>query len=144
MKALPIALSIILTIALCVGCQTAGKFDPVKTAQIEAAVNPIAAAAVRAAAMSHPQYVPYIKAVGSVFCKIEAGGQFKPADVLAEINKLVPPAKDPVLLAARDSLTSLYAFFFNKQVVDVSPEKWPGVLAKIVCTAIDSGLAGIQ
>lgn len=126
------------------GCSTNGVYDPVRTAQVEEAIRPIAAAGVRAAALSHPQYIPYINAVGAVFCKVEATGQFKPSDVIAEINKLAPPSKDPVLLAVRDNLTGFYAFFFSKQVVDIAPDKWPAHLAKVLCESIDSGLAGVQ
>lgn len=129
---------------LLAGCQTAGVYDPVKTAQVEEAIRPVTAAAVRGAVLSHPQYIPYVKAIGVVFCKIEAGGNFTPTYVLEEVNKLIPPSKDPVLLAARDLLTSSYGFYFNKQVVDLDQSKWPAHLAKILCEGINTGLAGIE
>lgn len=140
-----IKILIVLTLSLpFIGCRTAGVYDPVKTAQVEEAIRPVTAAAVRAAVLSHPQYIKYVKAIGDVFCKIEAGGKFTPSYVFDEVNKLIPPSKDPVLLAARDLLTSSYGFYFNKKVVDLDQIKWPAHLAKILCEGINTGLAGIE
>lgn len=136
-----VALVIVLIVSM-TGCQTAGKFDPVKTAKLQATLRPVLSAAVRAEAIAHPQNTPYLAAMGQVFCQMQAGTNFSPAYLVAEVNKLAPPVRNELLSFTRDFLISQYeANYADRLTADLSPEKFPYFLAGLLCQGITLGLS---
>lgn len=134
---------LLLFAAICLtGCTTSGVYDPVKTAKVQASVKPVVAALVRAEVAAQPQNVTYIRSVGNVFCQMQTNGNFTPAYLTAEINKLTTPlVHDQIVLLVRDTLISLYEInYADRFKAELAPDKWPAFLAELMCGGINAGL----
>lgn len=143
-KLYPILLSILCVFGI-VACRTNGVYDPVKTAKVQAAIRPITAALVRAEATAQPQNVPYIRALGRVFCQMQTNADFSPKYLTAEIDKLGSPfIHDQLVMILKDTIISLYTINYEDRFrAELAPDRWPIFLAELLCNGISSGLAGI-
>lgn len=142
--------SVAVVIAVCatciVGCVTAGKYDPVKTEQVKAAIHPVAAGAVRRVIQKHPakaaEIADYFRSVGNIFCAMEANTNFTVAYLTAEVDRLVTPAiSDSYVIDVKNALVALYRInYADRYRAELSPERWPVHVASVFCHAIDTGL----
>lgn len=152
----PITLTILALAAVLLlspGCSTTGPDgsrvpDPVKTAKVKAALQPVLSSIVTRVLENNRAHAAeiggYFRAVGSIFCRMEATGQFSPDVLLAQANALGAPAiagMDPAITDVKNALLSLYQIQWADRLnVDVSPDRWGGFLAALFCESIDTGL----
>lgn len=138
-------ISILFCLSLTFGCRTNGNYDAVKTAKVQAAVRPVTAALVRAAALSEPQNRQYIRAIGNIFCQMQTNGNFTPQYLTAEIDRLATPfVHDQLVLILKDTIISIYSINYEDRFkAELAPDKWPMFLAELMCNGISSGLAGL-
>lgn len=123
-------------------------YDPVKSAQVVAALTVPVQETVRRVIVNSPQHsdeiAAYFRAVGNVFCRMEATGQFTPDQLIAEVEKATQPLQtkvDPLAITVKNTAVALYTIFYSQRhTAQLSPEKWPAHVAKLFCTAIDVGL----
>jgi len=130
------------------GCKTAGVYDPVKSSQVVAAIQvPVQSTLLRVLRKS-PQHsdeiAAYIRAVGNVFCAASITGRFTPEQLIAEIEKVTQPLQskvDPLVIDVKNAAVALYTIFYaQRHSAELSPEKWPAHVAKLLCSAIDTSL----
>lgn len=149
------ALAAVLVIAA-PGCMTTdpatGKRvpDTNANAQVVGTLQPTVSELVREAARRQPNSAQYLDAIANVFCKMEANKQFNPGYLLAEVDRVgtpkIPADEYPWAITAKNAVLALYQIRWAQAAsANVSPEEWGGVLARIFCTGIKTGLkdAGI-
>lgn len=122
------------------------EFDPVKTEQAKAAIQPLIAGAVRRVLAQNPdkaeQIADYLRAGGSVFCNMDLTGQFDPLVLAEKLDALVAPkVKDDYLLDIKNAAIALYRVnYAERNRAELPPEQWARQIAGLFCAAIDQGL----
>ena len=112
------------------------KFDPVKTEQVKAAIEPLVAGGVRRVIANSPQHADdiasYFRNLGTVFCKMRDSGQFSPDYLVAEADKATAPLQakvDQYAIDLKNGVLSLYRIFYADRLrAELPPDKWTGPL----------------
>lgn len=130
-------------VLLC-GCSTAGVYDPIKTAKVHDAVEPVVASIVRRVVQNSPEHADqlgvYFRAVGTVFCTMKTNGNFSPTYLVDQLNTLVVPNNQDIA-DAKNLIVALYKInYADRFQADLSPEKFPAFLADLLCSSIQLGL----
>jgi hypothetical protein len=145
----------ILMAVIAIGCTTTNpqtgqnEFDPVKTEQVKAALEPVITQGVRrvlAHNKSHAaEIAQYVGAAGHVFCEMDRTGNFEPSYLITELDKLVAPnIGDDYLLSIKDAAIALYRINYAQRFTAELPEnEWPRQVANLFCQAITRGLLGV-
>ena len=143
---------LLVPIVLCVlsqtGCQTAGHYDPVKTAQIQAALEPIASGALRRAILNSPHHAAetanYARAIGGVFCDMSATSQFDPLYLITALDRATAGLQadvDPLIIDTKNALIAIYEIAWADRLrAELPPDSWLKFTADFVCDVIDRTL----
>ena len=137
-----------LAAALLTGCTTVNPvtgvraYDPIKTAQVKASVEPIVASVVRRVASEKNEV--YIRAVGVAFCAVSTSGQLSPVTMMEIVDAAtfnLQQGVDPTVIDAKNLLVALYKINYGDRfTAELPPDKWPKNVADVICNAIDQGL----
>jgi hypothetical protein len=147
-------LALLTICGLCVfaGCKTTNpttgqkEYDPVKTEQVKAAIEPIAAGAIRRVVLNSPQHADeianYLRSVGRIFCSMETNGNFSAEYLISEADKLTAPLiKDNYVADIKNAILALYRInYADRFKAELPPDKWPRHVASLFCASIDRGL----
>jgi hypothetical protein len=137
-------LVLLAALTLLTGCQTAGQYDPVKTEQVRAAIEPIAAGAVRRIVLKDPAKAEatgnYFRQVGAVFCEMKASGNFSPETLIASLQGIQRPDNQDIADAIAVMVALYRIQWGNRFKAELPPDKWPYQIASFFCDAIDQGL----
>jgi hypothetical protein len=122
--------------------------DPVKLAQVEAAIQPAASSVLRRAILNSPQHADeiagYARAVGSVFCQTANTGQFSPSQVLAAADRAtagLQTSMPPEAIDGKNAALALYTILWNdKLTTNVPTNGWPYAVCNVFCRSIDQAL----
>ena len=128
--------------------QSTTQFDPVKTEQVKALLEPIGAGAVRRIITNSPQHsdeiAGYFRAVGSVFCQMSANNDFDPAYLIGAADAATAKFQANVpqeAIDVKNALVALYKVNFEGRFrAELPPDKWPKNVADVICVSIDQGL----
>lgn len=123
-------------------------YDPVRSAQVVAALRVPVQETVSRIILNSPQHsneiATYFRAVGTVFCKIHDTGVFDPTAVLSEIDRVTGPLQknvDPIAITLKNAAFALYAIFYaQKHSAELPADRWPAHVAELLCKSIDGGL----
>lgn len=124
------------------------KYDPVKTEQVKAAVEPVAAGALRRAIQAYPQnadeIAKYARAVGAVFCQMDTDKAFSPESLLAGLSAIDTPLNklaDGYVIDVKNAIVAVYRIYYAERFRAALPaDQWPAVVSGIFCASIDQGL----
>lgn len=145
----------IMSLLLTMGCKTTQPdgqvvYDPVKTAQVKEALEPVVRIPVRRVIMNSPQHSKeialYFRSVGGVFCRMAAEKQFDPTTLTVELQKLLPPKvlenQDvQALIDLKVAFEKLYKLYWNDRLrADFPPEGYLVNVCDFFCTSIGNGL----
>lgn len=147
-------LAVITLLAVCAvtGCKSTNpttgqrEYDPVKTEQVKAAIEPIAAGAIRRVIENSPQHADeiatYLRSVGRIFCAMETNGNFSAEFLITEADKLTAPLlKDNYVVDIKNAILALYRInYADRFKAELPPDKWPRHVASLFCASIDRGL----
>lgn len=143
--------------ALLVGCRTTdGGYDPVRTEQVKAALQPAVSTAITAILTKDKpekaqEIAAYFRAIGGIFCEMARTKTFSPSFLVAEINKIFDEhvKGEIIVIAVKNSLVSLYTIFYEaRHRAELSEQEWPFHVSDLFCKSIgqglvDAGLPGI-
>lgn len=125
-------------------------FDPAKTEQAKAAIQPVITGAVRRLLINNPQHAPeyasYIRQAGRVFCQMDAAGRFEPSFLIEQLDLILTGSAlaDPrydYLLTIKDAAIALYRINYAQRLTaELPPDAWARQTASLFCSAIDQGL----
>lgn len=151
-----IAASIAATIAVVVmltGCKTTNSsgvkvFDPVKTEQVKAAVEPFVASIARRILLNNPKQAAeignYMRAVGGVFCDASSSGQLSPDQIITAIDGATANLQngaDPLVIDGKNLIITIYRIAYGERFkAELPADQWPKNVADVLCAAIDQGL----
>lgn len=122
------------------------EYDPVKTAQVKAAVVVPVTSAIRRVILNSPAHsdelAAYFRSVGTVFCKMRDTGNFSPEYLVDEVNKVVSPSiGDNVYADIKNAAVAIYKISYAQRAnAELPPDKWPYSVADVLCSGIDTGL----
>ena len=140
--------------AVVTGCKSVNpqtgvkEYDPVKTDQVVAALEPIGASAIRRVLKNSPEHsdeiAGYMRSVGMVFYRMESTGEFDPAYVIAELDQIgspyIPEDLDYVV-DIKNALLALYKINYGDRFrAELPPDQWPRQVARLICSSINDGL----
>ncbi len=124
--------------------------DPVKTEKVKAVAESVSTLVLRRALQRFPkeadEIARYARAVGAVFCEMQATKKFNPESLEAGIAAIALPLITDEKVAAyvadaRDVLKVTYRVFYADRFdAELPADKWPAVIADIFCNSIDRGL----
>jgi hypothetical protein len=144
------ALACAALIAACTSLSPSGDhvYDPVKTEQVKAAIEPLLSIGLRHVIVNSPQHAvataSYFRAIGQVFAQMRDSQTFDPLFLVAQVDALTvgQQAKlPPVALDAKNAIQALYKVFYGDRFhAELSPEKWPVHVADLLARAIDQAL----
>lgn len=124
-------------------------FDPVKTAQVKAALEVPIKDGIRRVLAKSPQHsdeiAKYIREFGIVFCGMRDSGKFDPQVLIDEGAKIGFPLLDKesqdIAALIKDTGQSLYKIFWAERFqADLPADKFMFNVADFFCTSIDEGL----
>lgn len=160
------ALSLIAVLPITTGCKTVTQpgttnivttIDPVRLQQIRDVVEPAASSVLRRAIANSPQHAEeigmYARAVGSVFCKMDAANNFKPEYLIDAANTATAGLQvgvDQAIIDAKNAVIAVYKIAYSDQLTWQLPTNvWPRAVAGTLCNSInqalvDSGQAGCK
>jgi hypothetical protein len=144
-------LAVALSLAACTSVnQNTGEreFDPVKTAKVKAAAEPLISGGIAIALANNPekkdQLASYFRSLGNVFCRMSQEDSFNPEFLLTEANTATQPFQaglDPYALTVKDSIIALYKILYADRFhAELDAEKWPKHVADVLCNGINQGL----
>ncbi len=148
-------LAVALSVGLITGCTTTGPNgtkvpDVARTEKVKAVAESVSTLVLRRALQRFPteadEIARYARAVGAVFCEMQATKKFNPESLEAGIAAItLPLITDETVAAyvadARDVLKLTYRVFYADRFdAELPPEKWPAVVADVFCNSIDRGL----
>jgi hypothetical protein len=128
-------------------------YDPVKTAQVKAALEPVVIGGFGVLLQDKPRSGDYLRAFGGVFCQMASSGNFTPEYLIDAANKATLPLQagaDPLILLAKDTTIALYKLNYGQRFIAELPEsEWPRHVADLFCETIDralknAGQAGVK
>lgn len=154
MKTYRIVCAVLTIAAVCIfaGCRSTNpttgqrEYDPVKTEQVKAAIEPIAAGAIRRVLQNSPQHsdqiAGYLRSIGGIFCAMETNGNFSAEYLITEADKLTAPLlKDNYVVDIKNAILALYRInYADRFKAELPPDKWPRHVASLFCASIDRGL----
>lgn len=148
MKCASIAFGLLLLTGCTILNPITGKkeYDPIRTEQVKAALEPVAAGAIRRIIFNSPQHsdqiAEYFRSIGKIFCQMDASGEFSPETLIAEVDKLTAPLiGDVYIIDIKNALLALYRInYADRFRAELPPDKWPRQIASLFCGAIDRGL----
>lgn len=122
--------------------------DPVKLANISAAIEPAASAVLRRAMINSPQHAPqivlYATAIGRIFCQAQQTQQFSPLLLIAQADVATLTLQTnlpPEVIDAKNAALAIYKIAFNEKLtVTVPTNGWPYAVCGIFCDSIDRAL----
>ena len=122
--------------------------DPVKLQQAKDAIEPAASSVLRRAILRSPQHAveisTYARAVGSVFCKMNATKNFSPVYLIDEANKAtagLQATAPPEIIDAKNAAIALYKIFLGDQLMVKLPDnQWAIAVCQLFCESIDQAL----
>lgn len=128
--------------------QTTKEFDPVKTAQIKAALEPIGSSAVRRVIKNSPEHsaeiAGYFRAVGSAFCQMSEKGDFDPAYLVGAVDTATAKLQEHVpgeAIEIKNALIACYKIGYEGRFrAELPADQWPKNVADLICACIDQGL----
>jgi hypothetical protein len=131
--------------------------DPVKVQQIRDVVEPAASSVLRRAIARSPQHAVeignYARAIGKVFCQMNANNNFTPTYLVDAANAATAGLQEGVgqdIIDAKNAAIAIYKIAYGDQLTWQLPDKvWPKAVAGTICNSInqallDSGQAGCQ
>lgn len=147
-------LAVITLLAVCAvtGCKSTNpttgqrEYDPVKTEQVKAAIEPIAAGAIRRVIQNSPEHADeianYLRSVGSIFCSMETNGSFSAEYLVREADRLTAPMlRDNYVVDIKNAILALYRInYADRFRAELPSDKWPRHVAALFCASIDRGL----
>ena len=122
------------------------QFDPVKTAQVKAAIEPVVAGAIRRVIKNSPQHSveigDYMRAVGYAFCTMRSQTNASPELLITMLDTLVAPKiQEDYIIDIKNAAVSIYKINYGQRFqAELPPDKWPYQVADLLCTSIDTGL----
>jgi len=140
---------------LVTGCKTTHNgtnvvvtIDPVKLQQAKDALEPAASSVLRRAILRSPDHAveisAYARAVGSVFCKMNANKNFTPIYLIDELNKATAPLQakaSPEIIDAKNAAIALYKIFLGDQLMVALPDnQWAIAICQLFCESVDQAL----
>jgi hypothetical protein len=120
--------------------------DPVKLSQIEKALEPVVAGATRRVLKNSPQHSDeialYLRSVGTIFCDMEASGQFAPEYLIDAADSLVAPnLDDDYVIDIKNTVIAIYKIAWGDRfTAELPAAEWSGQICKLICGSIDQGL----
>jgi hypothetical protein len=140
-----------------VGTNVVTTLDPVKVQQVQDAVEPVFSSVLRRAIANSPQHAAeignYARAVGGVFCKMEANNNFTPTYLIEAANQATAGLQNNApqeIIDAKNAVIAIYKIAYGDQLTWQLPDKvWPKAVASTICNVvnqalIDSGQAGCK
>jgi len=124
-------------------------FDPVRTEKVTAAAQTLVTVSLRAVLANQSpgtrvKLGNYYRAVGSVFCQMEAEGKFSPDFLIGSLNNATAGLQsglDQDVLAIKDGIIALYqGFYADRFNAELDPEKWPIFVARTMCASVNTAL----
>ena len=154
MKTHPVLIIVILTVALlasaCKSTNSAGvkAYDPVKTEQVKAAIEPVLSSVVRRVVNNSPQHgdeiAGYMRAAGGVFKSAAETGSLGPEQLIAAMDAAtagLQDSVDPEIIDGKNALLSLYRILYGDRFkAELPPDQWPRHVADVIAGGIDQGL----
>ena len=133
------------------------RFDPVKTEQVKASIEPVISSVVRRVIDNSPEnsdaIATYLRAVGGVFCSASASGALGPEEIINAADMATSGLQggvEPEIIDAKNVLIALYKLNYGDRFRATLPaDMWPKNVADVLCAAINQGLidagkAGVQ
>lgn len=134
------------------GCTTVdssgqAKYDPIKTADVKAAIRPLivlgADEAFRAV-KDKDALAEALRGLGHVFLDMKRTGTFSPDFLVSELDartERLQAKLDHRWIAIKEGVIALYSVAYNHRAdAELSPERWPWHVADILSAAIDAAL----
>lgn len=142
---------------LLLGCKsvnpTTGKkeFDPVKTEQVKAALEPVVTSAVRRMIQNSPEHreeiIRYLQGIGNIFCHMAETRTVDPVYLVNQADALTATyqAKLPDwALDVKNAVVALYKIqYANRHSAELSAEQWPVHVADLCCQSIRQALKDV-
>ncbi len=131
------------------GCQMRpGQSHPVSREQMQAALLPVGAGAVRRAILNSPEHADatadYARAVSEVFCGMSDTSQFDPTFLILALDTATANMQDgvdPLVIDAKNALIAIYRIAWaDRYRAELPPEGWLKFTADFVCASIRQGL----
>lgn len=130
------------------GTNVVTTLDPVKVQQIQDAVEPVFSSVLRRAIANSPQHAAeignYARAVGGVFCKMEANNNFTPTYLIDAANQATAAhqANAPQeIIDAKNAVIAIYKIAYGDQLTWQLPDKvWPKAVASTICNVVNQAL----
>jgi len=122
------------------------EFDPVKTEQVKATLEPIISGGIRRAIQHSPnhadQIAGYLHSAANVFCSMDTNGNFSVEYLVTELDKIVAPALgDSYIIDLKNAAIALYRVNYAERFrAELPPDRWPRQVASLFCAAINQGL----
>lgn len=122
--------------------------DPVKLQQIRDVVEPAASSVLRRAIANSPQHAEeigmYARAIGTVFCQMDANDNFKPDYLIDAANKATSGLQvgvDQTIIDAKNAVIAVYKIAYSDQLTWQLPTNvWPRAVAGTLCNSINQAL----
>lgn len=124
------------------------EYDPVKTEQVKAAVEPILASGVRRVLANNPEHgdeiAGYMRSVGYVFLSASESGELGPEQIIEAADRATAGLQngvDPAIIDGKNALIALYRILYGDRFkAELPPDKWPKHVADVIAQAVDQGL----
>lgn len=141
------------TLLVLSACKTAGPngvpvYDPVRSAQVVAALTVPVQDTVNRVIRNSPQHsdeiANYIRLVGNALCQAKASGQLTPEQIISAVEAATAPLQakaDPLIITVKNTVVALYAiFYYQRHTAELPPDQWPAHVVGLFCDAINRGL----
>lgn len=123
-------------------------YDPVKTADVKAALEVPVKSVIRRIIKNSPQHsaeiAAYFRGCGLVLCNMAESGQVDPTSFVAGLERVLPTGlgeSAQEAIDAKNVLVALYKTYWNDRFrAELPPDQWPYHVADFFCTAIDGAL----
>lgn len=149
-------MAVAVILAVGVGCKSLNpntgqvEFDPVKTEQVKAAIEPVVSSAVRRVVIDNPETAQYFQQAVDVFVQMRDTQQFSPEYLVLALDKAaekedwfskLDPEVAGYVLDAKNLMIALYRInFADAGRADLSPEKFAWNLLDVLASGVGQGL----
>lgn len=133
-----------------VGCKTLNpetgekEFDPVKTAQVRAAIKPAVSTLVTSVIINNPTSLQYFQVAGTNICKLRDDHAVSLSAFKEALNSAFSGwegAADPVVAGAINTLIALVEInYANRLRADLPEEEFAWNLIDVICDGITQGI----
>lgn len=123
--------------------------DTNKLQQVQAAVEPAAASAIRRAILNSPQHAQeigdYARAVGKSLCKAVSTQSISPNNIVSGVELATQGLQvqnlPPEVIDAKNALLAVYSILYNdKLTVQLPNNQWPYAVLQTICDSLDQAL----